>query len=62
MTETEFRDFYDDVIMRDTLEKGQTANLKVLNEDIKIWHDRVDGSITIEYLLAGRWIIIARWR
>jgi hypothetical protein len=45
-----------------TLEGGHTVNLKISNKDFRVWEDRVDGSITLECLVSGRWLTICEWK
>lgn len=61
MDEGDIKAFLDYVESLEKVEGGQTANLKISNEDFRVWEDRVDGSISVECLVSGNWITIARW-
>ena len=43
-----------------TLHQGQFDNLKIETETHRVWHSRVDDSVSIEKLIDGRWVTIKR--
>ena len=42
-----------------TLSIGQCCSLKVESDLLRVWLCRVQGGVTIERLVSGRWTIVA---
>jgi len=42
-----------------TISQGQADDLKIETDTLRVWLSRVDGSVSVEQLVNGRWELIS---